>query len=128
MVNNQAKKNGQCFLLQRWYFSTSFSPVDEWVHSNSPFMAAHLEECKYFDHSVPSEEFSYCFIVQSCDAGSTCNGDGKGENTEIGLEYALAHGDEEADQIALECQMSEESLSDSEKSIDNDCQLLEGEN
>ena len=74
-------------------------------------MAAHLEECKYFDHCVPSKQFSYCFIVQPKDqAGSRSNG----EDSEIGLEYAPGQSESEADAIVLECQLSEECETDSD--------------
>ena len=82
-------------------------------------MAAHLEECKYFDHSVPSEQFGYCFIVRSSDPGTSSNGDSNGE---IGLEYVPGHMADGADQIALECQIS---VTDSENSTDSECELLE---
>jgi len=74
-------------------------------------MAAHLEECKYFDHCVPSGQFSYCFIVQPDDQAS---GGSSGECSEIGLEYALGHEEDQIDQITLECQMGEESVTDSD--------------
>ena len=114
--------------FQRWYFSTSFSPVEKWVHSNSPFMAAHLEECKYFDHCVPSQQFSYCFVVHPDDPASSS---GNGESSEIGLEYTPGHEDDEVDQIALECQMSEESVTDYDtgtSTSDSESELLEVEN
>lgn len=98
--------------LQRWYFSTSFSPVEKWVHSDSPFMAAHLEECKYFDHCVPSAQFSYCFIVQPDGPGGSSGSNGG--NSEIGLEYDPGHEDSEVDQIGLECKMSDENTTDTE--------------
>ena len=74
-------------------------------------MAAHLEECKYFDHCVPSGQFSYCFIVQPDDQAS---GGSSGECSEIGLEYAPGHEEDQIDQITLECQMGEESVTDSD--------------
>ena len=67
---------GDLFFWQRWYFSTSFLSVDQWVHSDSPFMAAHLEKCKYFDHCVPLRQFSYCFLVppDGNKAAGSCSG------------------------------------------------------
>lgn len=98
--------------LQRWYFSTSFSAVEKWVHSDSPFMAAHLEECKYFDRWVPSADFSYCFIVQP--NGPEGSSSSNGGNSEIGLEFDPGHEDSEVDQIGLECKMSDENTTDTE--------------
>ena len=75
-------------------------------------MAAHLEECKYFDHCMPSTQFSYCFLVPQDDpASSSSNG---GLNSEIGLEYDPGHEDSEVDQIVLECKMSDEGSTDTE--------------
>lgn len=91
-------------------------------------MAAHLEECKYFDHCVPSQQFSYCFIVQPNDqAGSRSNG---GEDSEIGLEYAPGQSEGEADEIVLECQLSEEGVTDSDtetSASDSEWELLDEE-
>ena len=75
-------------------------------------MAAHLEECKYFDHCVPSAQFSYCFIVQPDDQGRSSSSNGG--NSEIGLEYDLGHEDSEVDQIGLECKMSDENTTDTD--------------
>lgn len=97
---------------KRWYFSTSFSAVEKWVHSDSPFMAAHLEECKYFDRWVPSADFSYCFIVQP--NGPEGSISSNGGNSEIGLEFDPGHEDSEVDQIGLECKMSDENTTDTE--------------
>ena len=74
-------------------------------------MAAHLEECKYFDHCVPSSQFSYCFIVQPDDPGSSSS---NGGNSEIGLEYDPGHEDSKVDQIVLECKMSDENTTDTD--------------
>lgn len=112
---------------KRWYFSTSFSPVHRWVHSNSPFMAAHLEECKYFDHCVPSRQFSYCFFVQP-------DGQASGnvyDDSEIGLEYSAGQVESEGDEIILECQLSEERVTDSDpetSTTDSEEELPEEEN
>ena len=75
-------------------------------------MAAHLEECKYFDHCVPSAEFSYCFIVRPDAPGGSSSSNGG--NSEIGLEYDPGHEDSEVDQIGLECKMSDESATGTE--------------
>lgn len=94
---------------KRWYFSTSFLSVDQWVHSDSPFMAAHLEKCKYFDHCVPLRQFSYCFLVppDGNKAAGSCSGS-KCQSNEIALEYAPGQLDDQMDEIALECLMSDD--------------------
>ena len=87
-------------------------------------MAAHLEECKYFDHCAPSQQFRYCFIVQPNDQGGSRS---NGEDSEIGLEYAPGQSEGEPDEIVLECQMSEESVTDSETDMsasDSEVELL----
>ncbi|XP_068721235.1 F-box only protein 30-like [Montipora capricornis] len=102
---------------KRWYFSTSFSSVDQWVHSDSPFMAAHLEECKYFDHCVPPRQFSYCNIVAPDKPASSWS---KCQVDEIGLEYAPGQLGDQMDEIALECHLSDDtetSTSDSEDEL-----------
>lgn len=89
-------------------------------------MAAHLEECKYFDHCVPSAQFSYCVIVQH-DNGAA-NSDSNGGNSEIGLEYDPGHEDSEVDQIVLECKMSDEVSTDTDtetSTSDSDSDLQE---
>ena len=90
-------------------------------------MAAHLEECKYFDHCVPSAQFSYCFIVQPDDPRHSSS---NGGNSEIGLEYDPGHEDSEVDQIVLECKMSDECATDTEtetSTSDSESELLEEE-
>lgn len=92
-------------------------------------MAAHLEECKYFDHCVPSAQFSYCFIVQPDDPGSSSSSS-HGGNSEIGLEYDPGHEDSKVDQIVLECKMSDENTSDTEtetSASDSESDLAEAE-
>ncbi|PFX24386.1 F-box only protein 40-like [Stylophora pistillata] len=104
---------------KRWYFSTSFSPVEKWVHSNSPFMAAHLEKCQYFDHRIPSSQFSYCFIVKPEHSGNGNNENHK-EKSEIGLEHHPDHEDSGVDQIVLECKISDENETDTETETDTE--------
>lgn len=112
---------------KRWYFSTSFSSVDQWVHSDSPFMAAHLEECKYFDHCVPPRQFSYCNIVPPDKAASSWS---KYQVDEIGLEYAPGQLGDQMDEIALECHLSDDTdiATDTETSTsDSEDELQEAE-
>lgn len=90
-------------------------------------MAAHLEECKYFDHCVPSRQFSYCFFVQpdSQASGNVYN------DSEIGLEYSAGQVESEGDEIILECQLSEERVTDSDpetSTTDSEEELPEEEN
>lgn len=75
-------------------------------------MAAHLEECKYFDHCAPSTQFSYCFIVQQDDPANSSSSNGG--NSEIGLEYDPGQEGSEVDQIVLECKMSDEPSTDTD--------------
>lgn len=97
-------------------------------------MAAHLEECQYFDHSVPSSQFRYCCIVHPGDPG-TSDISNHEENTEIGLEYNPGHEGSDSDQIGLECRMSDENTTDTDtetdtetSSSDSESELLEAEN
>lgn len=72
-------------------------------------MAAHLEKCKYFDHCVPLRQFSYCFLVppDGNKAAGSCSGS-KCQSNEIALEYAPGQLDDQMDEIALECLMSDD--------------------
>jgi len=91
-------------------------------------MAAHLEECKYFDHCVPTSQFSYCLIVQPDDLGGSSSNNGG--NSEIGLEYDPGHEDSKVDQIVLECKMSDENTTDTDtetSTSDSESDLLDTE-
>ena len=93
-------------------------------------MAAHLEECKYFDHCVPSQQFSYnnCFIVQPDNQAGSSN---VCDDNEIGLEYSAGQVESEGDEIILECQLSEEGVTDSDPetlTTDSEEELPEEEN
>ena len=72
-------------------------------------MAAHLEKCKYFDHCVPPRQFSYCFLVRpdGNKASGSCSGS-KCQSNEIALEYAPGQLEDQMDEIALECHMSDD--------------------
>ncbi|EDO39611.1 predicted protein [Nematostella vectensis] len=44
---------------RKWFFSTSFTPIKSWVHSNTPTMTAHLEKCSFYDRHVHHKQFRY---------------------------------------------------------------------
>ena len=44
-------------MFQRWFFSTAFSPVDQWGITEAPHMSEHLKVCPVFKPAVRKEPF-----------------------------------------------------------------------
>ncbi|XP_031553798.1 F-box only protein 30-like [Actinia tenebrosa] len=59
---------------KKWFFSTSFSAVDNWIHSNSPGMAAHMEKCRFFDHYVSTHK-QFCYHLQENEGSNSSKQD-----------------------------------------------------
>ncbi|XP_064477309.1 F-box only protein 30-like [Ornithodoros turicata] len=59
MVVLHWEKQGGCWKVshKRWYFSTAFSPIQDWCFSDDSNMSNHLSHCPYFLRNVKVEPF-----------------------------------------------------------------------